>query len=96
MASTYLLNMGGQLQQISSSSSIGMNKVIRRLKPPEDRLVDGIFRCDDGDYEEWKVVNTRHVVQELPEGGFEDATILDLERINVPVIPFERRIHIGG
>lgn len=92
----YLLNMHGQYRQIQSASSIGTNKILRILKPPEDRLVDGQFRCDQDDYEEWKVVGTSTIVQENPGGGFEDTTILQMERIDVPITPFERRLILGG
>ena len=91
----YILNRDGDLYYIESSSSIGVGKVIRILKPFEDRLIKDTVRADMDDYDEWKVTNTNTVVQERPGGGFEDATILTLERINVPV-PFDRTIALGG
>jgi hypothetical protein len=91
----YLLKRGDTFQAITSTASIGVNKVIRILKPPEDRMSDGRIHADADDYEEWKVTKTDSVVQEHPDGGFEDCTILTLERIDAP-IPFEQRIIFGG
>lgn len=92
----YILNCNGRQRFIESTASIGVNKVLRILKPPEDRFIHDAFRADMDDYEEWRVKDTSHVVQEKPAGGFDDVTILHLERINVPVIPFDQTFILGG
>ena len=92
----YLLERNGNYQFIQSTASIGMNRVIRILKPYEDRFVKDQVSANEADYEEWRVTSTETVVQEHPTDGFEDVTILHLERIHVPVIPFNKTFILGG
>lgn len=92
----YLLKRHGEYQYIQSAATIGVNRVLRILKPPEDRLSNDAFHANESDYEEWRVTSTETVVQEHPTGGFDDVTILHLERINVPAIPFDQTFILGG
>lgn len=76
----YLLKDGNDFVPIQSTESIGQNAVIRRLKPPDDRSIHDGFRAHPDDYTTWRVTAVDTCIQERPDGGFEQAKILHIQR----------------
>lgn len=96
MANSYLLRYNGMLRPIESTASLGKNTLIRMLKPADDRKIKINFKIGPEDYETWRVIDTDTVTQENPLGGFEDVTILELERYYDKPKPGEPFACLGG